>query len=113
MGRQSQRCDSCRDSVDFADGGAIAVTGNESGRTHFVHRPSTPDRSMCFRWGVNGREQQSLDAARSDPAAIREGFDVLLAMEVGLDERGCKAVGVSWARVREVRAAGRRRRAAA
>ncbi len=102
-------CETCKDPI--GDSEAIIVSGVQSGKRYLVHRPTTPDKAMCFRWGVNGAAQQSIQSKVTLAVSkARELWDIRLALEVGLDQPGCESAGVSWDAVRAARTAARRRR---
>jgi hypothetical protein len=104
--RSPQRCENCGDPL--GDSEALVVTGVDTGRVHYVHRPSSPERAMCFRWGVNGAEKQHI-SLKSPPTYDPARYDVALAMGMGLDRSACEAVGVPWAAVMAARQARRAR----
>lgn len=80
----------------------MVVTGVDSGRVHYVHRPSTVERAMCFRFSVNGAEKQRI-ALKTPPVWDREASDIQLANELRLDRTACEALGLSWPDVLRIR----------
>lgn len=102
--RSPQRCENCGDPL--GDSEALVVEGVDTGRVHFVHRPSTPERAMCFRWGVNGAEKQRI-SLKVPPVYDPEPYNVQLAVECRLDQTAVEAVGLSWSAVMAQRRGGR------
>lgn len=58
--RSPQNCLNCGDPL--GDSEALRVTGTETGRTWFVHRPSSKgNASMCFRYAVFGESANRIE----------------------------------------------------
>ena len=104
-------CDNCHEAL--GDSEALRATGVHSGKTWYVHRPSASGlRSMCFRFGVNAAANVRIASVRptGPTEAERLRYDIALAREVGLDERGCEAVGLDWSLVQRAQRTDRRGR---
>ena len=102
-----QRCYSCNDPL--GDSEALIVTGQESDRIHYVHRPSTRGKELCFTHGVQGQDSHSIAPKVVVPYEPTARQNVTLALHVGLDRRGCELVGVSYGAVQAARRGGGRR----
>ena len=92
--RSPQRCYSCGDPLgDFV---ALTVTGNESGRIHYVHRHTTRGKELCFTVGVQGVDSHSIARKVVKPYRPNNRADVALALQLGLDKVAAHAVGVDY-----------------
>jgi len=102
-----QRCYSCSDPL--GDSEALIVTGNRSDRIHYVHRPTTRGKELCFTNGVQGADSHSIAPKVVVPYEPDPRQDVTLALHLGLDRRACEAVGVNYSAVVRARSGGGRR----
>jgi hypothetical protein len=106
-GASPQRCLACNDPL--GDHEAMVVTGNRSTRVHYVHRPSTRERELCFTNAVQGRDSHSIALKVAPEYTPSHRQDVTLALHLGLDKRACAAVGLDYGELVARRTGGGRR----
>jgi hypothetical protein len=104
MGKRQKRCENCSEPLGDTD--CVVITGVKTKRVWYVHRPSDPRRSMCFRFLEVGRGLVTIGAPEGmafDPERDTEVWNIQLAKDCRLDKVACEALGLDWQKVRPQR----------